>query len=100
MVQRGELPCHLEGFVEGGVDGPGQAEPVGDRGERRQDGEGVGPADDVEVVDAAAVLAQPQTLGEEEEVEQSALGGARQVHERVELDLAARLRDPTTPWCC
>ena len=62
------------------------------RGQRGQHGEGVGPADHVEVVDAAAVLAQPQALGEEEEVEQSTLGGAGQVHERVELDLAARLR--------
>ena len=61
-------------------------------GERGKDGEGVGAADDVEVVDAAAVLPQPQALGEEEEVEQAALGGLRQVDERVELDLAARLR--------
>src|SRR6201999_2426681 len=58
----------------------------------REDREGVGPADDVEVVNAAAMLPQPQPLGEEEEVEQPALGGLRQVHERVELDLAARLR--------
>ena len=25
MVEGGELPCHLEGFVESGVDGSGQA---------------------------------------------------------------------------
>ena len=81
MVERGELPCHLEWFVERGVDGACQAEIVGDRGERRQHGEGVGPADDVEVVDAAAVLTQPQTFGEEEEVEQATLCGARHVHE-------------------
>ena len=92
VVERGELPCHLEWFVERGVDGACQAEAVGDAGERGQDGEGVGAADDVEVVDAAAVLPQPQALGEEEEVEQATLRGARQVHERVELDLAARLR--------
>ena len=49
-----------------------------------------GRPDHVEVVDAAAVLAQPQPFGEEEEVEQPALGGAGEVHERVELDLAAR----------
>src|SRR3954453_1654142 len=92
MVERGELPCHLEGFVECGVDGACQAEVVGDGGERRQHSEGVGPADDVEIGDAAAVLTQPQTFGEEEEVEQTTLRGAGHVHERVELDLAARLR--------
>ena len=91
VVQRGELPCHLEGFVEGGVDGAGQAEAVGDRRERGEHGEGVGSADDVEVVDAAAMFAQPQALGEEEEVEHAPLGGPGQVDERVELDLAARV---------
>ena len=48
----------------------------------------------------AAVFAQPQPLGEEEEVEQTPLAGSGQVDERVELDLAARLRGGTTPWCC
>ena len=49
----------------------------------------VRPADHVQVVDLAALLAQPQPLGEEEEVELAALGGLREVHERVELDVAA-----------
>jgi len=92
VVERGELPCHFERFVEGGVDRACQAEAIGDRGQCRQDRERVGPAHDVEVVNATAVLTQPQPLGEEEEVEQPALGGLRQVHEGVELDLAARLR--------
>ena len=52
----------------------------------------VGSADGVEVVDLAALLAQPQPLGEEEEVELAALGGLREVDERVELDLALRPR--------
>ena len=90
VVECRELPCHFERFVEGGVDGADQAEAVGDGGQRCQHGEGVRPADDVEVVNAAAMLAQPQPLGKEEEVEQATLGGASQVHEGVELDLAAR----------
>ena len=36
------------------------------------------------------MLTQPQTFGQEEEVEQPALGGAGEVDEGVELDLAAR----------
>ena len=55
-------------------------------------GERVGPADDVEVEDPAAVLAQTQALGQEEEVELAPLGRAGQVHERREVDLAARRR--------
>ena len=90
MVECRELPCHLEGFVEGGVDGPGQPDPVGDARQRGQHGEGVRAAHHVEVVDPATMLPQSQPFGQEEEVEQSALGGAGQVHERVELDLAAR----------
>ena len=90
VVECRELPCHFERFVEGGVDGAHQAEAVGDGGQRRQHSEGVRPADDIEVVNAAAMLAQPQPLGKEEEVEQATLGGASQVHEGVELDLAAR----------
>ena len=92
VVERGELAGHLVGLVERGVDRAGQPEPVGDGGERGQDGEGVGPADDVEVVDLAVLLAQPQPLGEEEEVELGALGGLREVRERAELDVAAGRR--------
>ena len=57
---------------------PARPEPLGHRRQRGQHGEGVGPADHVEVVDLAALLAQPQTLGEEEEVELAALGGLRE----------------------
>ena len=53
-----------------------------------QDRQRVGAADDVEVVDLAALLAQAQALGEEEEVELAPLGGLGEVDERVELDLA------------
>ena len=89
LVKGGELPCHLEGFVEGGVDRPGQPDPVGDARQGRQHGEGVRPAHDVEIVDPAPVLTQPQPFGQEEEVEQSSLGGSGEVGERVEFDLAA-----------
>ena len=82
MVEAGELAGHLVGLVEGGVDGAGQPEPVGDGGQRGEHGEGVGPADDVQVVDLAALLAQPQPLGEEQEVELGALGGLREVRRR------------------
>ena len=71
---------------------PVEAEAVGDGGERGEHGEGVGAADDVEVVDLAALLAQPQPLGEEEEVELGPLGGLREVDERAELDVAAGRR--------
>ena len=64
----------------------------GDRGERGEHGQAVGPADGVEIVDLAALLAQPEAFGEEEEVELAPLGGLREVDERVELDLAARAR--------
>ena len=90
--RRGELAGHLVGLVEGGVDGAGQAEVVGDGGERGEDGEGVGPADDVQVVDLAALFAQPQPLGEEQEVELGALGGPREVGEGAEVDVAAGRR--------
>src|SRR5689334_14136088 len=92
MVERSELPCHLEWFVEGGVDGSGEAETVGDRGQCGEHGERVRPTDDIEVVDEAAVLPQPQAFSEEEEIEQPSLGGLGEVDERVEIDLAARFR--------
>ena len=69
VVECRELPCHLERFVESGVDGACQAEVIGGRGQCRQDRERIGPSHDVEVVDPAAVLTQPQPLREEEEVE-------------------------------
>ncbi len=51
-----------------------------------------GRPDHVQVVDLAALLAQSQALGQEQEVELGALGGLREVREGVELDVAARLR--------
>ena len=89
VVEAGELPGHLVRLVEGGVDRARQPQPVGDGGERGEDGEGVRTADDVEVVDLAVLLAEPEPFGEEEEVELGALGGLGQSHERAELDVAA-----------
>ena len=100
VVQRGELSGHLVGLVERRVDGAGQPEPVGHGGQRGEHRERVRPADHVEVVDLAALLAQAQALGEEHEVELAAFGGLGEVDERAELDVAARRRDRSTPWCC
>lgn len=69
---------------------------VRDGGQRREDREGVGPADDVLIEDPARALAQHEALGEEEEVELAALGGTGGVLEGRELDLAAR---PGIPPC-
>ena len=38
------------------------------------------------------MFTQPQTFGEEEEVEQATFGGLREMDERIELDVAARRR--------
>lgn len=92
VVEGGEPAGRFVGLVEGGVDGGGETEPVGDGRERGEHGQRLGPADHVQVVDEPLVLAQPQPLGEEEEVEQPPLGRAREVFERGELDLAAGAR--------
>ena len=81
----------FEWFVEGGIDGAGEPDVIGDSGKRRKDGKRVRPAHHVQVMNAAEVLTQLHACGEEEEVEQAALGGAGQVHERLELHLTARL---------
>jgi hypothetical protein len=65
---------------------------AGHRGQRGQHGEGVRPADHVQVVDQAVLLAQPQPLGQEQEVHPGPLGRLGQVRERAELDVAARPR--------
>jgi hypothetical protein len=65
VVETGELPRHLVGLVERGVDGAGQAKPVGHGAERGQNGERIGAADDVQVVDEAVLLPQAQSLGQE-----------------------------------
>ena len=90
VVQRRELPGDLVRFVEGRVDGAGQAEAIRHRGQRGEHREGVRAADHVEVVDLTALLAQAQTLGEEQEVELAAFGGLGEVHERAELDVTSR----------
>jgi hypothetical protein len=92
VIQGGELPGHLVRLVERGVDRARQAKPGGHGGERGQDRERVGTADDVQVVNLAALLTEPQPLGKEQEVELGPLGGASQVRERAELDMAARAR--------
>ena len=92
VVERGELAGDVERLVERGVDRAGEADPLGDRGHRHEDRDVVGAPDDVEVVDLAALLAQAQALGEEEEVELRALRGLREVPERLELDVAAGRR--------
>ncbi len=89
MVQRGEAAGQFVRLVEGGVDGRGQPQVGGDGGERAQHGDRLGPAQHVQVVDPALDLAQPQALGEEEEVEPAALGGGGEVAEGLEGDLAA-----------
>jgi hypothetical protein len=92
VVQGGELPRDFVRLVVRGLDRAEQAELAGDGGEGGQDGHRVRPSDDVQVVDRAALLAQPQPFREEEEVERGGLGGAGQVRERGEGDLAARRR--------
>ncbi len=89
VVQRGELPCHFIGFVERRVDRARQPEPICHRGQRGQHREGVRAPDDVEVVDLAALFAQPQSLGQEQEVEFAAFSGLREPDERIEFDVAA-----------
>jgi hypothetical protein len=89
MVQGGELAGQFVRLVEGGVEGPGQAEPFGHRGQGGQHGQGVRAADHVQVVDEATLFAEPQALGQEEEVEQAAFGGPGQVLEGAEVDLTA-----------
>ncbi len=92
VVDRGELTRELVGLVEGARQRADHADAAGDRGQRREDREGGGAARHVEVVDPAAVLAQAQALGEEDVVEEAALGGLGEVPERREVDLAARFR--------
>ena len=90
VIERGELARHLVGLVERRVDGPGQSQPVRDRGQSGKDGEGVGAADDVEVVDLASLLPKAQSLGQKEKVELGPLRGLGEVDEGGELDVAAR----------
>ena len=90
VVEGGEPAGQFVRLVEGRVDGGGEAEPVGDGGQSAQHREGLGSADHVQIVDAPLVLAQPQPLREEEEVEPAALRRAGEVLEGGEVDLALR----------
>ena len=92
MVQRGELPGHLVGLIEGRVDRAGQPESLGDCRQCGQHGEGVGTANHIEVVDLAVLLAKPQPFGEEQEVELAPLGRLSKSRKRAELDMAASRR--------
>jgi hypothetical protein len=97
VVEAGELPGDLVGLVEGGAvglveggaDGPRQSQPLGYGGEGSQDGEGVGAAHDIEVVDEAVLFPEPEAFGEKQEVELSSFGDLSEAAERLELDVAA-----------
>ncbi len=87
VVERRELFGQLVRFVECGVDRARQTEVGGGSGEGLEHREGVGTTDDVEIMDTAAVFTQAQSLGQEEEVELTALRRLGEVHERREIDL-------------
>lgn len=86
MVQGGQSAGEFERLVERGVGRGGQPQALGHRGERVEDGERLGAAGHVQVMDTALVFARPRPLGEEEEVEQPAFGGPGEVLEGGELD--------------
>src|SRR5690606_27149967 len=92
VVDRREPAGDVEGFVERRAQGSGQPDALGDGGERGEHSRGVRTTDDVEVEDLSLVFAQAQAFGEEEEVEESGLGGLCEVSEGVEFDVAARGR--------
>jgi hypothetical protein len=65
QIESGQAAGEIGGLVEGGVGGGDQADPSGDRCQRRELGDGVRPSGHVEIVDLAVDLAQPQALAEE-----------------------------------
>ena len=67
---------------------PGEPDPVGDGGQAGQHREGVRASHHVEIVDLAALLTKPESLGEKEEVELGPLGRLGQFHEGRERDVA------------
>jgi len=87
MIQAGKLPRYFVRLVEGGVDGAGEAQAIGNSGQRSQDDEGVRAANHVQVIDLPTLLAKTQSFGEEEEVEAGSLRRAGHVGEGAELDL-------------
>src|SRR5262249_35074422 len=90
VVQRRVLPGELVRLVVGRLVGADQPEMPGHRRQGGQHGEGMRAANHVEVMDRAALLAQPEPFRQEEEVELAPLRGPRQVGERREVNLAAR----------
>ncbi len=88
VVERGELLRELHGLVEGGLQGADETDVRRDPRQGSEDREGVRPPDDVEVVDPPLLLAEPQSLGEEQVVEAPALGVPGEVLEGRERDLA------------
>ncbi len=89
QVEPAELARQVGGLVVGRVLGGDQADVAGDPRQRGQLGDGVGAARDVEFQDGAVLFAQAQSFAEEERVEQSALGGLRELAEGLEIDLRA-----------
>ncbi|GAA3310975.1 hypothetical protein GCM10020295_79470 [Streptomyces cinereospinus] len=81
VVQGGELAGGVEGLVEGGGDGGDQAHVLGDRRQGRQQGERFEAAERV----VADLAPQGQSVGEEDGVEQAALGGACEVLEVAQV---------------
>lgn len=82
MVKCGRPAGELVWLVVGGGDRGHEPDAVGDGGERGENGDVVRASGDVELVQTPGVLAHPQVLREEEEVEFGALGRLREVHER------------------
>jgi hypothetical protein len=62
VVERSKLASHLEGLVERGIDGAGQAEMLGNRGQCSEDGKRIGAPHNVEVVDLASLFTLAQTF--------------------------------------
>lgn len=91
QVQSGEAAREIGGLVEGGVGGADQADPAGDGGQRGKLGDGVRPPGHVEIVDPAVDLPQPESLAEEERVEQASFGGLGDTVEGGGVDLGPAL---------
>jgi hypothetical protein len=86
-VEPRQPASQVAGFVIRGVLGCDETDALGDARQGRQLRDRVGAADDVEVQDLAVLLAQSETLSEEERVEQSPLGRRDDVSEGFEVDL-------------
>ena len=89
QVEPGEAAGQVGRLVVRGVGGRHEPDVGGDGGERGELGDRLGAAGDVEVVDEAVDLAQPQPLAEEEGVEQAPLGGLGDLAVGLGRDLRA-----------